>query len=125
MIEDGIVFNVIKDNVANKIKEYTPNEDVWDENGQEPEYVQLDNFEERIIQLRAKSEKNAKLREQKKIRNIKKGLDKFNAESYKMFCKEQRELIKRENVNFTAQDTARELGKRWRDYKIINKIINK
>jgi hypothetical protein len=121
MIEDGIAFNVIKDNVANKIKEYTPNEDVWNENEQEPEYVQLDNFEERIIRLRAKSEKNAKLREQKKIRNIKKGLDKFNAENYKIFCKEQRELIKQESANFTAQDTARELGRRWQAYKNLNK----
>lgn len=120
MIEEGIVFKVVKDYVANKIKECVPSEDAWNEDGQEPEYIQLDNFEERIIQLRAKSEKNAKLREQKKIRNIKKGLDKFNAENYKIFCKEQRELIKQENVDFSNQDVSRELGRRWRNYKLQN-----
>lgn len=39
---------------------------------------------------------------------------------YKNFCKTERIKIKEELPGLTMQDTARELGKRWQEFKIAN-----
>lgn len=43
---------------------------------------------------------------------------KYTVEEYKNFCKTERMKIKEELPGLTIQDTARELGRRWQNYKI-------
>lgn len=142
-IEKGTIYDKLNEYVDNKIDEYNDYDDYearetdletgeitiirnnkrepWDEDVQEPDYLQNEDFEERIMELRKRRELNDKRRNQKKARDVKKGLDKFNAENYKIFCKEEREKIKIDNPNLTIQEISKELGRRWRNYKIINK----
>lgn len=142
-IEKGTIYDKLNEYVDNKIDEYNDYDDhethetdletgeitiirnekrePWDEDAQEPDYLQNEDFEERITELRKRRELNDKRRNQKKARDVKKGLDKFNAENYKIFCKEEREKIKIDNPNSTIQEISKELGNRWQNYKNLNK----
>ena len=72
-----------------------------------------------VFYLREKMMKECPLIKVKKVKN--KIKVKVKESAFMLFCKDERENIKKENLEITSQEIMVELGKRWNEIKLNNK----